>query len=613
MIPSSDECLSSILTILLTFVLTKAKTRLQMAPLSNQALIKLSVLPLQNLSEDSRIQMFCTGLRMDLITDLARFRSFQIISTQHVESLATQADYVLQGMVRHNGGFIQINLQLIQATENRLVWSEKFRDTLENLFKIEEDIIRKIVITLQQNVDYDLLSTIRKRPLADLNAYESWLYGMTELKKGTLEADQKARRYFQDSITQDPSFARAYTGMSLTYFNEWSCLLWDQWEESQEKAIEWALQAVDLDIYDPLNHYILGKCYLFHKQYKKAEHYLRKAKDLNPLNPKLIAGISFCMVYLGYNEEAMRLYQQAVLIDPSKNGFLVTGALVYFENGDFSTAIELGERVPDGIEWIDFKATLAAAYFHLNQLDKMWNYWRAYTVYFQEKIRPDQAINEELALEWMMHVNPYQAHTQHQPFWEFMMEHLGVNFQEETAGHTSIHSSHQFMKEHELWRLSYKGQSVQLPDMKGLYDIARLLERPHESIHCADLMDIKVVEAGVAVLDQKAKRSYEKRLLDIQESLAEAERISHFQEIETLQKEYDALLDQIRQSIGKTGKSRQASSSVEKARSAVTWRIRAAIKKIEPIHPTLAKHLKLSIKTGLFCAYQPEQDIKWKV
>lgn len=550
---------------------------------------------------------------MDLITDLARFRSFQILSAQKIEDSNSPADYVLQGTARHKGEQIHINLQLIQSTENRLVWSEKFEDTLENLFKIEEEIIQKIVITLQQNVDYDLLSSIRNRPLADLNAYESWLYGMKELKKGTLEADEKARRYFQDAIRQDSSFARAYTGMSLTYFNEWSCLLWDQWEENQAKAIEWALQAVELDVYDPLNHYILGKCYLFYQQYPKAEHYLRKAKELQPLNPKLLAGIAFCMTYLGYHEEALDLYQQSVLLDPSKDGFLLTGALVYFEHGDFSTAIELGEKAPDGAEWIDFKATLAAAYFHLNQLEKMWEHWKTYTLYFQEKIRPDQAINEALALEWMMQVNPYQRETQHQAFWEFMMEHLGVEVQIEKAHPTGIYASNRFLKDHDLWTLSYKGNSVQLADMKGLHDIRRLLERPYESIHCADLMDIKVIEAGVVVLDKQAKQSYERRLLDIQESLAEAEQVNHYQAVEKLQKEYDDLLDQIKQSIGKSGKSRIASSSVEKARSAVTWRIRAAIKKIEPVHPTLAKHLKLSIKTGLFCAYQPEEDIKWQV
>lgn len=580
---------------------------------TNQALITLSILPLQDLTEDKRIQMFCSGLRMDLLSDLARFRSFQILPAQSLESLASPPDYLVKGIARFKGGMIQINLQLIQHKENRLVWAEKFGDSLENLFQIEEEIIRKIVVSLQQNVDYDLLTQIRKRSFTDLNAYEKWLYGMKEMKKGTAETDEQARAYFQSAIELDPSFARAYTGMSLTYFNEWSCLLWDKWDEHQDNAINWALKAVDLDMYDPLNNFILGKCYLFYKQYKKAEHYLRKALELSPLNPRLLSGISFCMAYLGFPAEALELYEKALELDPSRHGFLLTGAFVCFENGLFEQSLELGAKVSDAAEWIDFQATMAAAHFHLEQLDEMWDRWKAYTIDFQKKIRPGHEIDEAFALEWMMKVNPYQKNSLHQPFWEYLEKHLGTNMSQGSPSKESVRSVNQISREGEIWQVSYTGKSAQLPDLKGLYDIARLLGEAHTSIHCADLMDIKVIEGGAAVLDKQAKQAYQKRILDIQESLAEAEQFSHHSKIEALQQEYDDLLTHISQSVGKDGSGRLASSSVEKARSAVTWRIRSAIKKMATVHPELANHLKISIKTGLFCVYRPEQVLDWQI
>jgi len=61
------------------------------------------------------------------------------------------------------------------------------------------------------------------------------------------------------------------------------------------------------------------------------------------------------------------------------------------------------------------------------------------------------------------------------------------------------------------------------------------------------------------------------------------------------------------------GQTRQKGHTVEKARSAVTWRIRHAIAKIEEVHHQLGKHLSNSIKTGTFCAYEPEKDIEWIV
>ncbi len=579
---------------------------------NSHSLIKLSVLPLQDLTEDKRIQMLCTGLRMDLLTDLARFRSFLILPAENLDSLSTIPDYIVKGIARFKGGMIQLNLQLIQYKENRLVWAEKFGDTLENLFKIEEEILSRIVVSLQQNVDFDLLSQIRKRPLTDLNAYEKWLYGMEELKKGTVEADEKARTFFQGAIDLDSSFAKAYTGMSLTYFNEWSCLLWDKWEEYQSSAISWALQAVELDAYDSQNYFILGKCYLFYKQYAKAEHFLRKALEISPLNPELIVGIAFCLTYLGYTEEALQLYNKALEMDPSKGGFLLTGTFVYFENGLFKEALEIGEKATHSSEWIDFKATLAAAHFQLGQMDEMWAYWKAYTVYFQEKMRPGEPVDEAFALEWMMTLNPYKEYSQHQPFWDYIKEHLGAEFPTEGPKEKTSHSPYQFVKEDKLWRLTYKGQSIQLTDLKGLHDIVRLLQQPNSSIHCADLMDLKVFESGAPVLDEEAKRSYKQRLLEIQQSLAEAEQYQDFQKIEQLQKEYDDLIQHLSSSLGLDGQSRKISGNIEKARSAVTWRIRSAIKKIAAFHPELALHLKISIKTGQFCVYQPEQNIDWE-
>jgi hypothetical protein len=63
--------------------------------------------------------------------------------------------------------------------------------------------------------------------------------------------------------------------------------------------------------------------------------------------------------------------------------------------------------------------------------------------------------------------------------------------------------------------------------------------------------------------------------------------------------------------LGLKGKTREIGSTAEKARSAITWRIRSAIKKIEKTHPELFHHLSNSINTGTFCSYNPEISMDW--
>jgi hypothetical protein len=49
------------------------------------------------------------------------------------------------------------------------------------------------------------------------------------------------------------------------------------------------------------------------------------------------------------------------------------------------------------------------------------------------------------------------------------------------------------------------------------------------------------------------------------------------------------------------------------ARAAVTWRIRAAIKRISAVHPELARHLPNAVRTGTWCSYRPERAVVWEV
>jgi hypothetical protein len=78
-----------------------------------------------------------------------------------------------------------------------------------------------------------------------------------------------------------------------------------------------------------------------------------------------------------------------------------------------------------------------------------------------------------------------------------------------------------------------------------------------------------------------------------------------------LHAEYDQIVDHLTSSLGLKGKIRTSHDNLDKTRSAITWRIRNAIQKIEKVHPILGKHLAAAVKTGIFCSYAPEKPIKW--
>jgi hypothetical protein len=167
------------------------------------------------------------------------------------------------------------------------------------------------------------------------------------------------------------------------------------------------------------------------------------------------------------------------------------------------------------------------------------------------------------------------------------------------------------LKEATGWKLSYDGVMVQMPELKGFYDIQKMLIAPRQLFHCAEMMGSSMNDQGEKLIDEKARAAYQKKILDLQSDLHDAEQCSDFTRVEKLQGEYDRLVDHLSKALGLKGKARETGSTIEKARSALTWRIRNAIARVEQHHPLLGAHLANAIKTGILCSYQPDRDITW--
>ena len=426
---------------------------------------------------------------------------------------------------------------------------------------------------------------------------------MEELKKGSLEADEKARTYFQNAIDLDSTFGRAYTGMSLTYFNEWSCQLWNRWEVSQKGAFDWALKAVQVNQMDHIGTTILGRVYLFLGAFEEAEHFTRKALHLNPNDPSNLSLLASSLTFLGYQEESYQLYLRAKRLNPiNEAAFISNGIFIQFERGKYREVISMNKMNDWNNGWVDLPVYIAAAYFMVGDHEQMNLYWQKFLDSFTQKINKGQPTTSQKALQWMIDINPYQYESKLKPFWDFISH---GNWKQPIASIPKTFSSrnepsiNQFSKEGSIWHLSYQGVQVQMASLKGFKDIATLLNSPDTSFHCTELLGVSNLDKGEAVFDEKAKKDYQNKIVEIQEAIADAESLHQYDRIAKLQEEYDQLLDHLSQSTGLGGKTRQSNNSQDKARSAVTWRIRNAIKKITLQHPLLGKHLETCIKTGL--------------
>jgi hypothetical protein len=166
-----------------------------------------------------------------------------------------------------------------------------------------------------------------------------------------------------------------------------------------------------------------------------------------------------------------------------------------------------------------------------------------------------------------------------------------------------------------VWHITFAGANAVVPHAKGLDDIARLLAAPGTDIHVLDLMDASD-RSGAAgpVADRRALNAYRQRLADLETEQAEAASYHDHERAARLEAERCALLEELRRLNGAHGRVRQfANHPAERARKAVTARLRDAIGKLEAPLPELAAHLHRTIVTGTYCRYRGEPGVTWNV
>lgn len=195
-----------------------------------------------------------------------------------------------------------------------------------------------------------------------------------------------------------------------------------------------------------------------------------------------------------------------------------------------------------------------------------------------------------------------------------------------------------FLRQGEFWQLRYAGAEVRLPDSKGLRDLAALLARPGTPVPALDLatgpapppaaggpatgrpaagtlaaaVDLHRPADTGELIDAAARTAYRRRLGELEEESADADAAGDAERSARIAVERDALVGQLTAAYGLGRRPRRTGSAAERARTTVTARIRAAVDRVERVHPALGRHLANAVHTGTLCVYEPEQPVRWQ-
>jgi TolB-like protein/lipopolysaccharide biosynthesis regulator YciM len=384
----------------------------------------IAVLPFLNDSPDQENTYFINGIMDEILNNLQKIRDFRVVSRYSVEHFRGSSkpttheiakklgvNYIVEGSGQKFANRIVLRVQLIEAQKEKRFWSDRYDREIKqprDIIDIQSEIAQSIASALNAVITPEEKQRIEKTPTANLTAYDFYQRGREEEAKNEY---QKAKEFFQKSLKFDSSFAPAYSGLAVLYWDKNhnkeyfsknfmdsamyfanKALSYDsQLAEAYslkgryysetgkpERAIEEFDKALKLKPNDWIAYWEKGDFYYTTDLVNNID-YLQKAASLNRGSglPYLLSDISGGYLNAGFPEKAEAYYRDKLKLDGDSSSYYSSIARMEFWLENFDKSIEIAEKVyaKDSTR-INILATLGMDYAWLGQYKKSLKYYK---------------------------------------------------------------------------------------------------------------------------------------------------------------------------------------------------------------------------------------------
>jgi hypothetical protein len=162
-------------------------------------------------------------------------------------------------------------------------------------------------------------------------------------------------------------------------------------------------------------------------------------------------------------------------------------------------------------------------------------------------------------------------------------------------------------REGDVWVVSgATGAPFRVKHAKGMDYLDHLLRNPGREVYVLALAGAgEGPEDAGAILDDRAKQAYKRRVEELDHRIAEAEELGDRERAGRAREELEAVAEQLASAVGLGGRDRRAASNVERARVNVQRRLKDAIRRIGDHDRALGRYLDATVRTGTYCVYGP--------
>lgn len=259
-----------------------------------QGRASIAVMPFVDRSAQAGVRGgLADGLAFDIITRLAKLRSLFVIAQGTVFALDQRSvgpeeagrtlnvDYVVSGSLRRHDQRLAVEVQLVDSRTARIVWADVLEHKFDDALLALDEIGNRIVASIDIEIEAAERNRAILTPPNSLDAWQAHHRGLWHMYRFNRTDNEQARHFFELAVRLDPTFSRAYAGLSFTHWQT-AFQRWGEQAPAIDLAFETAGQSLIADDRDPAAHWAMGRALWLRGSQDPSISELRIAVDLSP-------------------------------------------------------------------------------------------------------------------------------------------------------------------------------------------------------------------------------------------------------------------------------------------------------------------------------------------
>jgi len=347
----------------------------------------IAILPFENPSPNPENAYFAVGFHQELLDHLAKIHDINVIPSISVvrggrnaapagnkdkfTSLTETAaqlnvETVMMGRVLYLNNRFDIFVQLVNGSNNDVLWSEVYNRELSDVFSTQAEIVANIVNILDAKISPAEQKNINKVPTSSLEAYAFYLKARALTSNIRPGMPGEFYEYLGQAVSIDPDFALAYALMASGYGvarkvgRELNGL---NLNDVERVTLEYAEKALALD--PDLSYAYMAQGFVHQSNWRKleGEQAFKRALQLSPHDVEVLDEYARLLSFFGENEEAIPYAQRVLELAPTSGPTHDLMGWLLWQTGKFEAAADSFRKT------IEFMPTRAAPHSWLGFID----------------------------------------------------------------------------------------------------------------------------------------------------------------------------------------------------------------------------------------------------